>query len=82
MVWSYNNSVATRSMDLRRIEVIDDAVAEILRQKTPAEKLAMIFAANRTMRLRIEGALRTWHPDWTDEQVRREVVRRMTRGTR
>jgi hypothetical protein len=68
-------------LDPGQIEVIDDAVAEILRRKTPAEKLAMVFAANRTMRLRIEGALRTWHSDWSDEQIRREVARRMTRGT-
>ncbi|HYO09553.1 MAG TPA: hypothetical protein VER17_11330 [Tepidisphaeraceae bacterium] len=70
-----------RSFDPRRIEVIDDDVAEILRRKAPAEKMEMIFAANRTMRLRIEGALRTWHPQWTDEQVAREVARRMTRAT-
>ena len=68
-------------LDAGQIEVIDDAVADVLRRKMPAEKLAMVFAANRTMRLRIEGALRTWHPQWSDEQIRREVVRRMTRGT-
>jgi hypothetical protein len=67
--------------DARRIEVIDDAVAEVQRHMTPAQKLQLIFAANRTMRLRIEGALRTWHPDWSDEQITREVARRMTRGS-
>ena len=67
-------------LDPRRIEVIDDRVAEILRRKEPWERLAAAFAANRTMRLRIEGALRTWHPEWSDEKIRREVVRRMTRG--
>jgi hypothetical protein len=67
--------------DPKRIEVIDDAVADVLRHKSPAEKLALVFSANRTMRLRIEGALRTWHPDWSDDQIRREVARRMTRGT-
>ncbi len=67
--------------DPRRIEVIDDAVAEVLRHKPPAEKLKLVFAANRTIRLRIEAALRTWHPDWSDDEIRREVARRMTRGT-
>jgi hypothetical protein len=68
-------------LDPGQIEVVDDAVADILRRKTPVEKLALVFAANRTMRLRIEGALRTWHPDWSDEQIRREIARRMTRAT-
>jgi Arc/MetJ family transcription regulator len=68
-------------LDPGQIEVVDDAVAEVLRHKTPAEKLALVFAANRTMRLRIEGALRSWHPDWSDELIHREVARRMTRGT-
>ena len=64
-----------------QIEVVDDRVAEILRRKTPAERVAMVSGAHRTMRLIIEGAIRTDHPDWDDEQVRAAVVRRMTRGT-
>ena len=59
---------------------MDDAVADVQRNMTPAQKLQLVFAANRAMRLRIEGALRTWHPDWSDEQISREVARKMTRG--
>jgi hypothetical protein len=68
-------------LDAGQIEVVDDDVAEILRRKTAAERLEMAFAANRLMRQIIEGAIRTWHPDWPDDEVRREVARRMTRGT-
>jgi hypothetical protein len=46
------------------IELLDEAVVEVLRRKTPAERLAMVFAADRTMRLRLEGHLRSCHPDW------------------
>jgi hypothetical protein len=67
--------------DPRRIEVVDDAVAAVLSRKSPAEKLALVFSANRTMRLRIAGAVRSWHPDWSDSEIHREVARRMTRGT-
>ena len=66
-----------RTPDPRRIEVMDDAMAEVMRGKTPAERVAMIFDANRTMRLLIEGPLRQRHPEWTDEQIQREVARRM-----
>jgi hypothetical protein len=70
-----------RALDPRRIEVVDEAVARILRRKTPAERVKMISDAHRTMRLIVEGGLRTRHPDWNDQQVKAEVVRRMTRGT-
>jgi hypothetical protein len=60
------------------IEIVDEAVARILRTKTPADKLEMVFEANRTARLLIEGALRTWHPGWTDDEINREIARRMS----
>jgi hypothetical protein len=71
----------SRRPEVRRIEVVDEAVAEVLRRKTPAERVAMLFACNRTMRLRIEGHLRTRHPDWDDRQIAGEVARRMLLGT-
>jgi hypothetical protein len=67
-------------LDPGQIEVVDDAVAEILRRKTTAERVAMISAAHRTMRLVIEGSLRTRHPDWDQTRIMQEVARRMTRG--
>lgn len=67
--------------EIRLIEVVDDAMAEIYRSKTPAERLAMIFAGNRTMRLRLQGHLRTYHSDWSDVEIKREVARRMLGGT-
>jgi hypothetical protein len=75
-------SVPDRSLRKSRpcIELLDEAVVEILRKKTPTERVAMIFAANRTMRLRLEGHLRTRHPDWDDQAVAREIARRMSRG--
>jgi hypothetical protein len=63
------------------IELLDDAMVEVLRRKTPTERVAMIFAANRLMRLRLEGHLRSEHPDWDTEAVMREIARRMCRGT-
>jgi hypothetical protein len=66
-------------LDAGQIEVIEDELAEALRRKTPAERVAMISEADQTMRLLIEGGLRTRHRDWSDDQVRAEVVRRMMR---
>lgn len=62
------------------VELLDPAVVQVLRRKTPTERVAMIFAANRTMRLRLEGHLRSRHPDWDDQAVMQEIARRMSRG--
>ncbi len=67
-------------LDPGQIEVVDDALAEVLRRKTTWERIGMVFSADRTARLVLEGSIRTRHPDWDDLRVAREVVRRMARG--
>jgi hypothetical protein len=63
-----------------RIEVLDEAVVRLLRAKTPTQRAAMVFAANRTMRMRLEGHLRSRHPDWDDRTIAQEIARRMSGG--
>ncbi|HEX7376518.1 MAG TPA: hypothetical protein VF278_05365 [Pirellulales bacterium] len=70
-----------RPIEPARIELLDPAIVQVLKSKTPTERLAMVFASNRTMRLRLEGHLRTRHPDWTDSQIQREIAMRMSGGT-
>lgn len=67
-------------LDDGQIEVVDDRMAEVLRRKTPAERIAMVSDAHRTARLLIAGHLRTRHPGWDDARVLDEVARRMLRG--
>lgn len=62
-------------------DVIDDDLAAVLRAKTPAEKIAMVDAANRTARLLAAAGVRHLHPEWTEEQVQTEAIRRVTGGT-
>ena len=64
-------------LDAGQIEVVDDAVAEVLRRKTAAERVAMALDANRTMRLLIEAGVRNRNPQWSHAQVMQEVARRM-----
>lgn len=67
-------------LDPGQIEGVDEAMAAILRQKTPAERLAMAFAANRTVRAILTARIQSQHVDWTQAQVQEEVARRMMRG--
>jgi hypothetical protein len=64
------------------IEVIDDQMAEILRAKTPAEKVDMICAANRTARLLAAAGVSYLHPDWDEAQIQAEVIKRVCGGAR
>ena len=67
-------------LDRGQIEVLDEALADVLRHKTPAEKIEMIAAAQRTARHLLAAGLRQRHPEWDDQQVEAEVARRLTRG--
>ena len=68
-------------LDDGQIEVLDDAVAEVLRHKSPAERVAMIGAAHRTARHLLAAGIRQRQPDWDEEQVEAEVRRRLLGGT-
>ena len=70
-----------RRLDPGQIEVVDDAMAAVLRKKTPAEKIELAAGCYRLMRALVEGGLRTDHPDWDDAQIASELARRMSRGT-
>jgi hypothetical protein len=71
----------SHALSPRNIEVVDPQLADVLRSKTPAEKLEMVAAANRTARLLAAAGIRFQHPDWDDSQVQCEVIRRVTGGT-
>ena len=59
---------------------VDDQMVEILRRKTPAERLAIAFGLWRSARLILTGCLKSLHPEWDEEKVRQEVVRRLSHG--
>lgn len=65
---------------LRRIAILDDRMAELLRSKTEAKRFAMIDRSWRFARQMIQAMIVHEHPDWSEDQVRREVARRMSHG--
>ena len=60
-----------------RIEVLDDDMVRVLQSKTPEERIAMVFDANRTMRLMLEAHFHELHPDWDRTQITAAVARRL-----
>ena len=67
---------ARRPIDPNRIEILDDDVVRMLKQKTFTERVAMVGEADRTMRELLDAKLRWQHPDWDDEQITKEIARR------
>ena len=65
-----------RTIDPRRIEILDEAVVEVLRGKTSAQRVGMALDADRTWRQMLEAYLRFRYPDWDDQQIAKEIARR------
>ena len=62
--------------DKLRFDVIDDDMVEVLRQKTPAQRLASAHAMWRYAHARLNTLLRREHPNWTESQLKSEIARR------
>jgi hypothetical protein len=67
-------------LDAGQIEVMDDALAEILRHKTPAERIEIGFKLWTSAQKMLTAHLKTTHPDWDDKQISKEVGKRLSHG--
>lgn len=72
--------VLERRLDPGQIEIVDDAMAKVLQKKEPWERIAIGFNLWIGVWKMLSAHLASTHPDWNQEQVRREVVRRMSHG--
>ncbi len=63
-----------------RIEVIDPAMAAVLRQKTETERLQIAWGMWRSARSMLHYVMRAEHPDWENAEIEREVARRLSHG--
>jgi hypothetical protein len=68
-------------LDPGQIEVIDDQMAAVIRQKSGAERLAIANGLYVSARRTLTSHLRFEHPEWSDEQIAREVARRLSHGS-
>lgn len=64
-------------MNVYRVEVIDRAYAAVLAAKTPAERVAIADSAHRAARTMLRSRIAQLHPDWSDDEKHRELLRRL-----
>jgi hypothetical protein len=67
-------------LDSGQIEVLDDAMAEVLRRKTSAERIAIGFALWTSAKRMLTAHLKSTHPDWSEKQIQSEIARRLSHG--
>ena len=67
-------------LDSKQIEAVENKTAEILKKKTPAERLEIAFGLWRSTAKFLFFCVKSLHPDWNEKRIRREVVRRLSRG--
>jgi hypothetical protein len=63
-----------------KIEMMDWQMAEIISQKTPAQRLAIAHAMWWYARDNMRVFIAQQNPTWTAEQVDREVAKRISHG--
>jgi hypothetical protein len=60
--------------------MIDDRMADVLRSKTEADRLAIAHGLWRSAREMLHNILHANYPEWSDEQIGHEVARRLSHG--
>ena len=67
-------------LDRGQIEVVDDQMAEVLRSKTPAERIRIGFSLWTSARNMLMVHLKSTHPEWNKQKLNREVAGRLSHG--
>jgi len=75
-----NEQKAKRRMEPGRIEMVDDQMAQILREKSPAERIEIGFKIWTSARKMLTAHLKSIHPEWDDQQISHEVAKRLSHG--
>ena len=67
-------------LDPGQIEVVDDVMAEVLRRKTPAERIQIGFKLWTAARNMLMTQFKNTHPEWDAAKLEQEVARRLSHG--
>jgi hypothetical protein len=70
----------TLRLDRGQIEVVDDKIADILRRKTPAERIRIACDLWVSVHRMLITHLRKTHPEWNSKRVEQEVAKRLSHG--
>jgi|PlaIllAssembly_1097288.scaffolds.fasta_scaffold191805_1 hypothetical protein len=69
-----------RTVDERNIEIIDNQMAQVLKDKSPQQRLFIAFSMWSEAKKQLTHYLFSLHPDWDENKIQREVAKRLSHG--
>jgi len=69
------------SLESFHIEVIDDLMADIFKQKSSLERLKIAFGLWNSARTQLFHYLSSLQPDWDEKKIWQELAKRISHGT-
>ena len=67
-------------IDSRNIEVPDELMVEILKNKSPQQRLQIAFNMWSFAKKQLINYLHALYPDWDENKIHKEVIRRLSHG--
>ena len=64
----------------RNIEVLDNLMVQVLKNKTPQERLMITFNMWSSAKKQLTNYLRSLHSEWGEKEIQQEVARRLSHG--
>lgn len=65
----------------KNIETIEDSMVDILKKKSPQERLTIAFNLYHSAKLQLTHYLCSLYPDWDARNIQYEVTKRLSHGT-
>ena len=67
-------------IDKRNIEILDERMIKVLREKTPQQRLIVAFNMWDSAKKQLTTYLQSIHSDWNEKEIHREVTKRLSHG--
>ena len=64
----------------RNIEILDDLMVQVLKNKTPQERLMIAFNMWSSAKKQLTDFLHSLHSEWSEKEIQQEVARRLSHG--
>lgn len=64
----------------RNIEIMDNVMVQIFKNKTPQERLMITFNMWSSAKKQLTDYLRSLHSEWDEKEIKQEVGRRLSHG--
>jgi len=74
------NSDIEQKSESFHIEVIDDILIDLYKQKSHLERLKIAFGLWNSANAQLYHYLRSLHPEWEEKKIRQEIIKRISHG--